>query len=118
MDFVGVAHQENLIVFPDLFQGGDAFAWNVQQHGVPNRVEFLVGHFLLAEDGFGFLAEGGCGVDASVEFAHDVHKLLGMSQFRSADTHFFEFFVDNVFVDVEDHAAEVEDDVLDFCAHF
>ena len=39
-------------------------------------------------------------------------------EFCDVDAHFFEFFVHDIFVDVEDDAAEVEDDILDFCAHF
>ena len=41
-----------------------------------------------------------------------------MSEFGRADAEFLEFLVDDGFVDVEDDAAEVEDDVFDFCVHF
>ena len=76
MDFVGVAHQEDLIVFLHLLDGFDAFAGDVQQHGVPDGVEALVGHLLLSDEGFHLAAERGGGVDACVELAHDVDKVL------------------------------------------
>ena len=76
MDDIGVAHQENLVVFLYLFNSLNALARDVQQHGVPNGIETLVGHFPQSEKGFGFFAEGGGSVDACVEFAHNVDKLL------------------------------------------
>lgn len=76
MDNIGVAHQEDPVMFLHFFDGLNALAGDVEEHGVPDGIEFLVGHFLLMEEGFHAFAEGRGGIDARVEFAHDFDKLL------------------------------------------
>ena len=118
MNLIGVAHQEDFVVLPNLFEGFDALTWDVEEHGVPDRVEFLVGHFFLPDEFLHLFPEGGSRVNAGVEFAHNLDKILGMSEFRNVDSHFFEFLVNRIFVDVQNDTAEVEDDIFDFCVHF
>ena len=117
MDLVSVAHEEDAVMLFDFLDGADAFDGDVEQHGVPDIVEGLVGQTGEAKEFFSLVTEGGCADDTAVEALVEGIELGAMEEFEVGEAFVLEFVDGHIFVDVEDDAAEVEDDIFDFFVH-
>ena len=118
VDLVGVAHEEDAVMLFDFLDGADAFDGNVEEHGVPYIIEGGVRHTGEAEEFLDTLAEGSGREDAAVEAFEEGLELGAMEEIEVSEAFLLEFVKGHFFVDVEDDAAEVEDDISDFFAHF
>ena len=67
---------------------------------------------------FDSLKELGAEPDAAVEAFEEGLELGAMEEIEVSEAFLLEFVEGHFFVDVEDDAAEVEDDISDFFAHF